>query len=343
VKDRKVRTLVVDDSALARKVLRELLSRVPGIEVVGIACDGLEALEKITELSPDVVTLDLVMPNLDGLGVLRALDGAERPKVIVVSTSDAESELGIEALANGAVDVVHKPTATANDRLQELSRELADAVLSAGQAGPRRADPGRAAETAAVAPAPHRTGIVVIGTSTGGPQALTRLLGELPKDFPVPIAMVLHIPVGYTEALARRLDTVSALDVREASEGLELRPGMAVLAKAGVHLELAKRGPFGIAHLNPEPANSPHRPSVDALFESAATEYGSAALGIVLTGMGDDGLAGARRIRGAGGRLLTEAESSCVVYGMPRCIHEADLAEAEAPLEGMARLLLRIL
>jgi two-component system, chemotaxis family, protein-glutamate methylesterase/glutaminase len=343
VKDRDVRVLVVDDSALARKVLRESLSRVPGIEVVGIARDGLEALEKISELSPDVVTLDLVMPGLDGLGVLRALDWAERPKVIVVSTSDAESELGIEALGNGAIGVVHKPTATANDRLYELSRELADAVLNAAHARPRRAGPSRASETAAVAPAAHRTGIVVVGTSTGGPQALTRLLGELPKDFPVPIAMVLHIPVGYTEALARRLDSVSALDVREASEGLELRPGMAVLARAGVHLELARRGSFGTAHLNPEPASSPHRPSVDVLFESAAAEYGSAALGIVLTGMGDDGLAGARKIRGAGGRLLIEAESSCVVYGMPRCIQEADLAEAEAPLEEMAGLLLRSL
>jgi two-component system chemotaxis response regulator CheB len=345
VTDRNVRTLVVDDSAFARKVLRESLSRIPGIEVVGIARDGLEALEKISELSPDVVTLDLVMPNLDGLGVLRALDGAERPKVIVVSTSDAESELGIEALEIGAVDVVHKPTATANDRLYELSGELADAVLAAAHARPRRMEAKPGPQTAGVARAPglHGTGIVVVGTSTGGPQALTRLLAALPKDFPVPIAMVLHIPVGYTEALARRLDSASPLDVREASEGLELRPGMAVLAKAGVHLELANRGVFGTAHLNPEPASVPHRPSVDVLFESAAAQYGKAALGLVLTGMGNDGLAGARKIRAAGGRLLTEAESSCVVYGMPRCIQEANLAEGEASLDELPGLLLRSL
>ena len=343
--DRNVRTLVVDDSAFARKVLRESLSRIPGIEVVGIARDGLEALEKITELSPDVVTLDLVMPNLDGMGVLRALDGAERPRVVVVSTSDAESELGLEALEIGAVEVIHKPTATANDRLYELSGELANAVLSAAHARPRPrgANSKPVLEPSVVAPGAHRTAIVVVGTSTGGPQALTRLLASLPKDFPVPIAMVLHIPVGYTEALARRLESVSALDVREASEGLELRPGLAVLAKAGIHLELGKGGRFGIAHLNPEPANVPHRPSVDVLFESAAAQYGKAALGIVLTGMGDDGLAGARKIRAAGGRLLTEAESSCVVYGMPRCIQEANLAEAEVPLEEMAGLLVRSL
>ena len=337
-----VRVLVVDDSAFARKVLRESLSRVPGIEVVGIARDGLEALERISELSPDVVTLDLVMPNLDGVGVLRALDGAERPKVVVVSTSDSESELGIEALQNGAVDVVHKPTATANDRLYELSGDLAKAVLLAAQARPRRVD-SDAPRSAAAVQGETRTKVVAIGTSTGGPQALTRLLAALPADFPVPIAMVLHIPVGYTEALARRLDDVCAIDVREASEGLELRPGLAVLAKAGEHLVLQKRGRWGIAHLDLEPSEVPHRPSVNVLFQSAAAAFGNGVLGVVLTGMGDDGLDGGRLIHAAGGRLLAEAESSCVVYGMPRCIQEAGLADAEAPLETMADLLLRSL
>jgi two-component system, chemotaxis family, protein-glutamate methylesterase/glutaminase len=338
-----VRVLVVDDSAFARKVLRESLSRVPGIEVVGIARDGLEALERITELSPDVVTLDLVMPNLDGVGVLRALDGAERPRVVVVSTSDAESELGIEALQNGAVEVVHKPTATANDRLYELSGDLARAVLLAAQARPRRVDSPVPSLPLPVVEEATRTKVVLIGTSTGGPQALTRLLGALPGDFPVPIAIVLHIPVGYTEALARRLDDICRIDVREASEGLELRPGLAVLAKAGEHLELQKRGRWGAAHLASEPSEVPHRPSVDVLFQSAALAFGSGVLGIVLTGMGDDGLDGGRRIRGAGGRLLVESESSCVVYGMPRCIQEAGLADAQAPLQTMAELLLRSL
>jgi two-component system, chemotaxis family, protein-glutamate methylesterase/glutaminase len=341
----RIRTLVVDDSAFARKVLRESLSRDPDIEVVGIARDGIEALEKIAELSPDVITLDLVMPNLDGLGVLRALDGAQRPRVVIVSISDAESELGIEALENGAVELVHKPTATANDRLYDLSRELAAAVLAASQARPRRPGPPRApAEVAAVpAPGPRRTGIVVLGTSTGGPQALTRVLRDLPADFPVPIAMVLHIPTGYTEALARRLDTICALDVREASEGLELRPGLAVLARAGEHLKLERSGQWGIAHLALEPSATPHRPSVDVLFASAAAAYGSGTLAVVLTGMGDDGLAGSRLIHHAGGRVVTEAESSCIVYGMPRCVAEAGLAEAQAPLEEIAELLVRSL
>src|SRR4051812_24079171 len=311
------------------------------VAVVGTAVAGLGALDKIAELSRDVITLDLVKPNLDGLGVLRALAGAERPKVVVVSTSDAESELGIEALEQGAVEVVHKPTATANDRLYELSGELVAAVLSAAQARLRKVVPSPPFQ--ALISTSGKTEIVVVGTSTGGPQALTRLLTALPEDFPVPIAMVLHIPVGYTEALARRLDALSKLDVREATDGLRLRPGLAVLAKAGEHLEIVGRGSHRVARLTLEPADVPHRPSVDVLFRSAAAEYKSAALGIVLTGMGDDGLEGSRLIRGAGGRILAEAESSSIVYGMPRCVHDAGLAEAEAPIEEMAALLVRSL
>lgn len=339
--DPAIRVLVVDDSAFARKVLREALSASPGIEVVGTARDGLEALEKIAELSPDVVTLDLVMPNLDGLGVLRALPSSGSPRVVVVSVSDADSERGVEALQSGAVQVVHKPTALATDRLYELSDELVRAVLGAAQA--RASPPAVPAERRLESSGHTRTGIVVLGTSTGGPQALTRLLTALPADFPVPMAVVLHIPVGYTEPMARRLDGACAVEVREAAEGLELRPGRVILARAGVHLKLAQHDRSMVARLDGSPASSPHRPAVDVLFASAAAEYGPSALGVVLTGMGDDGLAGARAIRARGGRLLTESESSCIVYGMPRAVHEAGLAEAEAPLDEMAALILRYL
>src|SRR3954465_35872 len=216
-------------------------------------------------------------------------------------------------------------------------------ALSAAQARLRKVVPSRSPAFQAPISTTGKTEIVVVGTATGGPQALRRLLTALPEDFPVPIAMVLHIPVGYTEALARRLDALSKLDVREASEGLRLRPGLAVLAKAGEHLEVVGRGSHRVARLPLEPADVPHRPSVDVLFRSAAAEYKSAALGIVLTGMGDDGLEGSRLIRAAGGRILAEAESSSIVYGMPRCVHDAGLAEAEAPIEDMAALLVRSL
>jgi two-component system chemotaxis response regulator CheB len=183
--------------------------------------------------------------------------------------------------------------------------------------------------------------VLVIGTSTGGPQALTRLLTALPGDFPFPIAAVVHIPPGYTQALARRLDQVSALSVVEAWDGLELRAGQAVIARAGMHLRLNRKGPRSYVTLDLQPILALHRPSVDVLFESAAADFGAGVLGVVLTGMGDDGLRGAQAIREAGGKILAEAESSCVVYGMPRCVSEAGLAEAEPPLEDMAAEILR--
>ena len=342
-----IRVLVVDDSAFARKVLRETLSASPRIQVVDIARDGLEALEKIAELKPDVVTLDLVMPHLDGIGVLQALQAvAGAPRVIVVSTSDAESELGIKALAGGAVDLVQKPTALATDRLYELSAELLRKVETAATAKPRppfTSAPKPPAAATAGAPTAETAGgrVLVIGTSTGGPQALTRLLSALPADFPLPVAVVVHIPPGYTQALARRLDQVSALSVVEAWGGVELLPGQAIVARAGMHLRLERQGERAFARLDLRPIGTPHRPSVDVLFQSAAVEFGAGALGVVLTGMGDDGLLGARAIRDAGGKILVESESSCVVYGMPRCVREAGLAEAEAPLESMAAEILR--
>jgi two-component system chemotaxis response regulator CheB len=177
--------------------------------------------------------------------------------------------------------------------------------------------------------------VVLIGTSTGGPHALTRLLRDLPADFPAPIAMVLHIPAGYTGTLAERLNSECAIEVLEAREGLELRPGRAVLAQGGMHLRIVDCEGVLSVRLDIEPSST-HRPSVDVLFQSAARCLGKRALGVVLTGMGDDGLLGSRAITEAGGQVITEAESSCVVYGMPRVVKEAGLAVAEAPLEQMA-------
>jgi two-component system chemotaxis response regulator CheB len=326
--------LVVDDSAFARKVLRETLSVSRELEVVGVARDGLEALEKIAELKPDVVTLDLVMPNLDGLGVLRALPPEGGPRVVIVSISDSNSALGVEALQIGAIDLVQKPTALATDRLYELSSELVAKVIAAG--GSRR-------RLVAPAPAPRplrvtegRVRLLVVGTSTGGPQALTRLLTALPGDLPCAVAVALHIPAGYTESLARRLDDVSALRVFEASEGAALAPGSVAIARGGAHLRVRSGGGGLTTHLDSTPTASPFCPSVDVLFESAAAALGPAVLGVVLTGMGNDGVEGARAIQRARGRTLTEAESSCVVYGMPRAVVEAELSVGQAPIEDMA-------
>lgn len=336
-----IRVLVVDDSAFARKVIREVLAGQDGIEVVGTARDGLDALEKIAELAPDVVTLDLVMPNLDGVGVLRALEGSRvRPAIVIVSMANEESELGVTALQLGAFDVVTKPTALATDRLYDLGHELRAKVVAAAQ----RSLVPQVDQTSVPLKLGARasgTRLVVIGASTGGPQALTLLIRSLPEDFPVPIAIVLHMPEGYTDAFARRVDADSGLDVMEARDGLALRPRQVVVARAGMHMTFRPEGDGWACKLDAQPKATAHRPSVDVTFASGAAQAGSGVLGVVLTGMGNDGLAGSHAIHEAGGRVLTEAESSCVVYGMPRVVFEAGLSLASAPIEGMAGLILQ--
>jgi len=336
--DKPIRVLVVDDSAFARKVLREVLNKQPEIEVVDIARDGLDALEKIAEHRPDVVVLDLVMPNLDGIGVLQALPATGAPAVIAVSVSDAQSELGRKALAYGAIDVVKKPTSLATDRLYELSHELVRRVLAA-TLGRRGARPGSSAPPL-VRPA-SRVNVVVVGASTGGPQALTRLFTSLPRNFPVPLVAALHIPAGYTDALARRIDEASAISVKEAADDQELAPGVAIIARGGTHLRVERRLGRAYARIEEGRVESLHRPSVNLLFRSAAAAFGSGVLGVVLTGMGDDGLEGARAIHAAGGRLLVESELSCVVYGMPRCVREAGLSMGEATIDRMGEAIVR--
>jgi two-component system chemotaxis response regulator CheB len=342
-----LRVLVVDDSAFARKVLRKVLSEAEGLEVVGTARDGLDALERVAELKPDVITLDLVMPSLDGTGFLRALAGMpEAPRVVVVSSAGADSDLAVSALQAGAVDLVHKPTALATDRLYELSAELVEKVRVAGRAVPRYAqeleEAARAPAFPPVRPLPAAsTKLLAVGTSTGGPQALTRLLSALPRDFPAPVVLALHIPAGYTEAVAKRLDSQSALEVVEATDGMELVPGRAVLARAGYHLKVVRHGSLNLARLDRHPLGTPHHPSVDVLFQSVAQVWGRDALALVLTGMGEDGLQGARAVRDAGGVVLTEDESSCVVYGMPRAVAEAGLSNGSAPLNDLVPLISR--
>jgi two-component system chemotaxis response regulator CheB len=227
---------------------------------------------------------------------------------------------------------VHKPTALAVASLHDIAEELVSKVLLAA-AQPQARDVESEIEVPPLQR--HSDRVVLIGTSTGGPQALTRLLKALPADFPAPIAIVLHIPAGYTGPLAERLNSECAIEVLEADEGLLLRPGRAILAQAGTHLCLAATGDELTVHLDPEPSHSLHRPSVDVLFRSAALCLGKRALAVVLTGMGSDGLDGARAITEAGGQVLTQDEASCVVYGMPRVVKEAGLSTAEVALAQM--------
>jgi two-component system chemotaxis response regulator CheB len=259
--------------------------------------------------------------------------------VIIVSVSDAETELGAAALQAGALDIVRKPTALATEQLYELRDELVLKVRLAAQASPVR--PLGVAPPAARVRAVPRHDIIVLGTSTGGPQAITRLLAAMPGDLPVPLLIALHIPAGYTEALAARLDTICPLEVREAEAGMVPRAGQVILARGGSHLQLVGEHDHVELALEQRLGSAQHAPSVDLLFESAALRYGARTLGVVLTGMGDDGLRGARAICDAGGSVLTESERSCVVYGMPRCVKEAGYSSGEATIEMMAAEILR--
>ncbi len=348
--DGRVRALVVDDSAFARKVMREVLSGDPRIDVVATARDGLDALEKIAELAPDVITLDLVMPELDGVGVLEALRKMPSPpRVVVVTMSDADSALGVAALQAGAFDVVHKPTALATDRLYELGDELVKkVVLAAAAPFGARALPDLDEVDGVPSVRPHlggplhavRTTFLAVGASTGGPRAVTQLLRALPGDFPVPIAVVVHMPPGYTEAFASRLDRECALHVVEVADGLAMIPGLVAIARAGIHFKLRRTASGLVAQLDVHPMDALHRPSVDSLFTSAAKEVGAGVLGVVLTGMGADGLEGSRAIHAAGGRIVVEDASTCVVYGMPRVVSEEGIADAELPLPEIANAII---
>ncbi len=331
-----VRVLVVDDSAYVRKVVTQMLGRSPYIEVVGTARDGQEALERAEDLDPDVITCDLNMPVMDGVAFVRSQMARKPVPILIISIAAGSGEQVLAALDAGAVDFVQKPTALATERLMEMSEELVEKVKAAARA-PRRSVVARPHDTVAY----HRSGpkpfdIVVIGVSTGGPQGLKRLIPELPADLPVPVAIVMHMPVGYTEMYAQKLNELTALRVVEAEEAQVVKAGTVYLAPAGRQLSFVREGAEVRTHLDVRPLDTPHRPSVDVLFQSAAEVFGERVLGVVMTGMGNDGRAGAAWIKARGGYILTEAEETCVVYGMPRSVVEAGLSDGAIPLEALA-------
>jgi two-component system, chemotaxis family, protein-glutamate methylesterase/glutaminase len=342
--DRVLRVLVIDDSAYVRKVVREILSRSPFVEVVGTARDGREALELVEQLEPDVVTCDLMMPELDGIGFVREQMQRRPVPIIIMSIANETAEAALTALDAGAIDFVQKPTALASEKIFEVSSELIQKVKAAGQISlnklPIAPEPQAAATTEPLTKisGSNSVDVVVIGVSTGGPQGLKRLIPKLPRDFAVPVVMVMHMPVGYTEMYAMKLNELCQLEVREAAAGDEVKPGHVLLAPAGRHLSL-KRDVAGkvVVHLDARPFDTLHRPAVDVLFQSAAEVYGKRVLGVVLTGMGSDGKQGAAWIKSQGGLIFTEAESSCVVYGMPSVVMEAGLSDRSVHLDNMAR------
>jgi two-component system chemotaxis response regulator CheB len=341
-----IRVLVVDDSAFARKVVREMLATSPRLQVVGAARDGSEALDLVEQLRPDVITCDLKMPRLDGVEFIRRQMQRRALPILILSSAPQDAAEVIEALHAGAIEIVQKPTALASDDLRGIGDDLVRKVLLAAGASAgvlERQLVARVPAIPAVAPTPKAgrrsdVDIVVIGISTGGPQALRQVLPLIPRDFPVPIAVVLHMPVGYTALYAQKLNEACAAEVREAAEGDRLGAGLILIAPAGRHLTFRRDADGSvIVHLTVQPVAKLHRPSADVLFQSAVDVFGSRVLAIVMTGMGDDGREGAAWVKARGGIVLTEDEKSCVIYGMPRSVVEAGLSDASVLLEDMAQ------
>jgi two-component system chemotaxis response regulator CheB len=339
-----VRILVVDDSAYVRKVVAQMLGRSPFLEVVATARDGRDALEAVQEYEPDVVTCDLNMPDMDGVAFVTEQMARRPVPILIMSVANRSGEQALAALEAGAVDFVHKPTALASERLLDVADELIQKVKAAATIPMPRLG---VVPALLPVPLPSRprievspVDVVVIGISTGGPQGLKQVIPRLPEDFPVPVLIVLHMPLGYTELYARKLDEISAMSVMEAHQGDAIVPGRVLIAPAGRHLSLRREGSGLFAHLDLRPLDTPHRPAVDVLFRSAADVCGARTLGLVMTGMGADGREGAAWIKARGGCVLTEAEASCVVYGMPRSVDEAGLSDASVHIERMANAIM---
>lgn len=342
----RVRVLVVDDSALMRKLIPIILERDPEIEVVGTAMDGAFAIRKIAELHPDVVTLDLEMPRMDGIETLRMIMRSAPLPVIVFSTHSKEGAYStFKALALGAIDFVAKPSDAAAGHLDPIAYQLVEKIKVAKRAGgpgklPRlmELEPPLPKRKSCTVLAPNR--VIAIGISTGGPNALQFLLSQIPADFPATFVVVQHMPEGFTDMFARRLDECCALDVQEAKSGDLLIAGRALICPGNRHI-MVRRMPRGeMVVLSDGPPINGHRPSVDVLFHSVAQEFGLTAVGIIMTGMGDDGAEGLGAIKAAGGMTIAQSEDTCVVSGMPRTAILKGYANKVLPLDHLGAFLI---
>ncbi len=338
---RKIRVLIVDDSAVARRAITDALSQDPEIEVIDTACDAYVAREKILKLNPDVITLDLEMPRMDGLTFLRILNEHHPLPVIVVSALTPQgSAKAMEALAAGALDVLAKPNGS--QTLGEVAHQLAYLVKAAARARlrPPRAEAGPPSGSKSLAPGQYSARrVILIGSSTGGVEALRYLLPRLPDGLP-PLAVVQHIPANFSRLMAERLNELCPFEVREAVEGDELRTGLCLVAPGDFHMALVRAGRGYRVRLTQSPPVHHCRPAVDVLFRSAAEHAGAQAVAVLLTGMGVDGARGMQALRLAGARTLAEHEDSCVVYGMPQAAIKLGVVDQVATLEQMPQAIL---
>jgi two-component system chemotaxis response regulator CheB len=360
VNPRTITVVVTDDSAFMRRAIQKMLEKEPDLQVVGTASSGEEGIALVERLRPDVVTMDVEMPGIGGLEAARTIVERRGPPIIMVSALTREGAVTtLRALEIGAVDFIPKPDSALID-IVNVQRELVEKVrhfgsrgaylrsMQARTEGPARPEPARPVEPR-VAPAPPsrrpfrhgaaNVGCIAIGTSTGGPVALSRILPKLPAGFPVPIVIVQHMPPGFTRPLAERLDASSKIDVVEAADGMTLVAGTAFIAPAGKQLRLRRTMGTTSVTLGDDASRSLHVPSVDVMAASVAESYGAGSVGVILTGMGHDGVQGLRVIKERGGYVIGQDEQTSVVYGMPRAAALAGLVDRVVPLDGVPKAL----
>jgi two-component system chemotaxis response regulator CheB len=343
-----VRVLVVDDSAFMRTALRRMIESDPALRVVDTANDGVEGVQKAIQLRPDVITMDVEMPRMTGLDALsKIMEAAPCPVIMVSSLTRAHAEATLEALSRGAYDFLSKDLSYASLDIVRIKDDLIAKCKAAATSHRRRPPPLRAAPpvgrvappSARRFPAPR---LVCIGTSTGGPKALQRILPMLPANLAVPVVIVQHMPPGFTGPFARRLDTLCQLRVKESEPNEPLLPGFIYIARAGEQLRVLRRPGGVFAHMSLVPTNTPHIPSVDILMLSAADQFAQHAMGVILTGMGSDGQQGISAIYRAGGYTLGEDAATCTVYGMPRACAEAGVLHTVLALDAIPGDIVRI-
>ena len=356
-----VTVVVVDDSAFMRKSLSMMLESDPQIKVVGTACNGREGIEMVRKHHPDLVTMDIEMPVMDGLTALSILMKEMPLPVLMVSSLTTDgAKATLDALNLGAVDFIPKELSYVSLDIVKIKEELVTKVkqiamsrslhlrlqrIRNGQPGsalPPRPVPAAAPPQPALAGARCDFAAVMLGISTGGPFALMRLIPQLPADLPVGIGVVQHMPPHFTKSLAERLDSVSQVTVSEAASGDILRPGTVLLAPGGQHLTFLPKGKDLVAHVGPDPADTLYRPCVDVMMNSAVSAAKAPLLGVVMTGMGKDGLLGSKQIKKAGGYVIAQDEESCVVYGMPKAVVDEGVADDVVGLDHIAGAIVQV-
>ncbi len=364
--DEKIRVLVVDDTVTYRKIVSNVLATMPGVEVVATAVNGRIALAKIAQLQPDILTLDLEMPEMDGLEVLRHLkeSGIDVGAIVLSGTSTHGANATMEALELGAFDFVAKPVgATLEESSQMLQQELCPKLKAFGRTRQvhkiLRGQSSACHGTATQPPAKNRKGaehrdhpvvgggrgqaeVIAIGISTGGPQALNRMLPQLPADLGVPVLLVQHMPPVFTKSLADDLNKRCALTISEAVDGQPVQAGHVLIAPGGKQMQVTKEGGQTTIRITDDPPVNSCRPSVDTLFHSVTRTYGSGIIGVIMTGMGNDGSQGCRQMKQQGAVIIAQDEASCVVFGMPREPVEEGIADVVAPLDEIATEIVRL-